>query len=230
MTSSKVHAKVPLTGARGTLLAAPYGRATDSRSKRPILGDPTAVDAVRRIDHDFSRVRISTGDAAAIAPRGRQLDVWTAQFLATHQRATVVHLGCGLDNRVHRLDPGPRVRWFDIDDPEVIDLRRQLHPERPGWTGIPSSVTDRLDGGTAVGPADDDRGRGPAHVPDRGKRHGAAAAADGACAERGAGPRRLQQTPGLEKPPAGYRLAARIAALVPPIRNMDRMYHCRFRP
>jgi O-methyltransferase involved in polyketide biosynthesis len=34
------------------------------------------------------------------------------------------------------------VRWFDVDVPEVIALRRQLYTERPGYTTIGSSVTD----------------------------------------------------------------------------------------
>jgi O-methyltransferase involved in polyketide biosynthesis len=29
----------------------------------------------------------------------------------------VLHLACGLDTRVHRLDPPSSVRWFDVDYP-----------------------------------------------------------------------------------------------------------------
>ncbi|MGD3106385.1 class I SAM-dependent methyltransferase [Streptomyces sp. YGL11-2] len=146
MTSAK--SKVQLTGAKETLLATLYGRAVDSRAKKPILGDTMAVDAVRRLDYDFRKLRMRGGDAAGVALRARQLDVWTARFLARHEEATVVHLGCGLDTRVYRLAPGPRVRWYDVDFPEVIDLRRQLYPERPGYAEIPTSVTapDWVDG------------------------------------------------------------------------------------
>jgi O-methyltransferase involved in polyketide biosynthesis len=54
----------------------------------------------------------------------------------------VLHLGCGLDSRVFRLDPGPAVRWFDLDYPEVIELRRRLYPERAGTTLVGAPVTD----------------------------------------------------------------------------------------
>jgi O-methyltransferase involved in polyketide biosynthesis len=37
----------------------------------------------------------------------------------------VVHLGCGLDSRFERVDNG-RVEWYDLDLPEVIELRRNL--------------------------------------------------------------------------------------------------------
>ncbi|MEU9124135.1 class I SAM-dependent methyltransferase [Streptomyces sp. NPDC048506] len=147
MTSpgTEVH-HLHLTEEKETLLATLYGRALDSRSKQPILGDTMAVDTVRRLrrdfHYDFRKMRVSAGDAAGIALRGRQLDVITARFLARYEEATVVHMGCGLDTRIYRLDPGPGVRWFDVDYPEVIEVRRQLFPERAGYTTIPSSVTD----------------------------------------------------------------------------------------
>jgi len=37
----------------------------------------------------------------------------------------VVHIGCGLDTRFERLDNG-QVEWYDLDLPEVIELRRML--------------------------------------------------------------------------------------------------------
>ncbi|MFF4606237.1 class I SAM-dependent methyltransferase [Streptomyces sp. NPDC001339] len=144
-TDTEAHT-LHLTKEKETLLATLYGRALDSRAKQPILGDSMAVDTVRRIHrdfhYDFRKMRLNSGDAAGVALRARQLDIWTAGFLARHEQATVVHLGCGLDTRIYRLDPGPGVRWFDIDYPEVIELRRKLLPQRAGYTTIPSSVTD----------------------------------------------------------------------------------------
>ncbi|MER6305386.1 class I SAM-dependent methyltransferase [Streptomyces sp. NPDC001657] len=135
--------KVRLTGEKETLLPTLYARAVDCLSPDPILGDSMALDTVRRIDYDFRAMRLSAGDAVTVALRARQLDRWTAEFLDRHDDAVVVHLGCGLDTRVHRLDPGPGVRWFDVDYPEVIALRRQLYPEPAAdYTAVPSSVTD----------------------------------------------------------------------------------------
>jgi O-methyltransferase involved in polyketide biosynthesis len=47
-----------------------------------------------------------------------------------------------LDSRVFRLDPNAPVRWFDVDYPEVIEVRRRLYPQRAGYRMIGSSVTD----------------------------------------------------------------------------------------
>jgi O-methyltransferase involved in polyketide biosynthesis len=55
----------------------------------------------------------------------------------------VLHLGCGLDTRVYRIHPPASVSWFDIDLPEIIELRTRLYEARPGYEMIAGSVTDR---------------------------------------------------------------------------------------
>jgi O-methyltransferase involved in polyketide biosynthesis len=80
--------------------------------------------------------------ATSIALRARQFDLWTTTFVARHPEAVVLHLGCGLDTRVYRIDPPPTVSWFDVDYPEVIDLRQRLYPQRHGYTMLASSVLD----------------------------------------------------------------------------------------
>ncbi|HEX7428255.1 MAG TPA: class I SAM-dependent methyltransferase, partial [Mycobacterium sp.] len=52
------------------------------------------------------------------------------------------HLGCGLDSRYFRLDPGPGVEWYDVDYPDVATLRQQLYPEREHYHVVAASVTD----------------------------------------------------------------------------------------
>ncbi|WP_462187271.1 class I SAM-dependent methyltransferase, partial [Frankia sp. CcWB2] len=99
-------------------------------------------DAVKKIDFDFTRTGLRRSEHALVALRARHFDEWTREFLTTHPKATVLHLGCGLDARAYRLDPGPGVRWFDVDYPDVMDLRRQLYPPRQGYTLLGSSVTD----------------------------------------------------------------------------------------
>ena len=135
MQTEKVH----LTKEKETLLATLYARAQESRSPDPILRDEMAEEAIQHIDYDFEHLK---ADTLSIAIRAKQFDIWTAEFLADHPNATVLHLGCGLDSRVYRLDPPASVRWYDVDYPEVIELRRRLYPERPGYTMIGSSLAD----------------------------------------------------------------------------------------
>ncbi|MFG3440187.1 class I SAM-dependent methyltransferase [Nonomuraea sp. NPDC047897] len=134
--------KVRLTAEKATLLATLHGRALDARAPYPILADALSLQIARRIDHDFRRTGMTRGTAAAVALRARHLDGWARQFLAGHPEASVLHLGCGLDTRAHRLDPPPGVDWYDVDYPDVIELRRRLFPERPRYTMIGASVTD----------------------------------------------------------------------------------------
>lgn len=135
--------KIALTGTQETMLATLYGRAIDSRSPNPILGDDEADRAVQRIDYDFRKTGVKATAAVGIAVRAKRLDDWTAEFLACHEEATMLHLACGLDTRVHRLNPPPTVRWFDVDYPEVIELRARLLPPRPrDYHTIGASVTD----------------------------------------------------------------------------------------
>ncbi|GAA2848207.1 hypothetical protein GCM10020220_042160 [Nonomuraea rubra] len=54
----------------------------------------------------------------------------------------VLHLGCGLDARVYRIDPPATVDWYDLDYPTVIELRERFLPPREHYTLIASSVTD----------------------------------------------------------------------------------------
>ena len=126
-----------------TNLVTLYLRAYESRSQQPILGDHAAAEAVDRIDYDFKRVHRTSLPASnqyLVALRAKQLDDWSADFLARHPDAVVVHLGCGLDGRAYRLaPPGP---WFDIDQPGVIELRRRLYDDTDRYRMIGSSVTD----------------------------------------------------------------------------------------
>ena len=128
-----------------TNLCTLYLRACESHLQQPILGDRAAAEAVDRIDYDFARLRRSVlpwGTQFLVALRAKQLDAWSHDFLARHPDAVVLHLGCGLDTRVFRLRPARKVQWFDVDVPQVIDLRRKLYDDSDGYRMIGSSVTD----------------------------------------------------------------------------------------
>ena len=136
----KIH--VDLTGVPETMLATLYARALDAEASHPVLGDEMAREIVGRIDYDWRKTTVKPRSAATVMVRSAQFDNWAAQFLAAHERATVLHVGCGLDTRVFRLDPGPGVEWYDIDYPNVISLGQQLFPRRDHHHLVPSSATD----------------------------------------------------------------------------------------
>jgi O-methyltransferase involved in polyketide biosynthesis len=134
--------KIHVPEERKSYLSTIYGKALDARAEHPILGDTFADDAIRHIDFDFDKLAVG-GDAAITLPfRAKFFDDWTREFLGAHPDSTVLHLGCGLDTRVFRIDPPTTVRWFDVDLPEAIELRSQLYPERLGYEMIATSVAD----------------------------------------------------------------------------------------
>ena len=130
--------KIQFTKEKETMLMTLSGRAIQSQWKNPILRDPWAEEAMQHIDYDMSKQL--TGVASwsmwkdigptIIATRAATFDLLTNRFLADHPDATLLHVGCGMDSRVFRIDPPAGVEWFDVDYPDVIGLRRQLFPER----------------------------------------------------------------------------------------------------
>ena len=134
--------KVNLSGARETLLMTLYGKALESRLPHSLLGDRFADEAVRKIDYDFSRLKVDTNLGIGLAIRARTYDVRVQDFIARNPGAIVLHLGCGLDTRIFRVDPPDGVEWFDVDFPDVIALRHKLYPPREHYHLVGSSVTD----------------------------------------------------------------------------------------
>jgi O-methyltransferase involved in polyketide biosynthesis len=125
--------KVKLEGSNAvseTLLIPLYGRALEQRQAEPLVRDPLAAALVERIDYDWGRIKLTGHDLVGTVVRLREFDRFTRDFLDKNPTATVVHIGCGLDTRFQRVaERNGKVRWFDLDLPDVIALRRQLLPE-----------------------------------------------------------------------------------------------------
>ena len=146
MTPEKIH----FTKEKETMLMTLSGRAIQSHWRHPILRDPWAEEAMRHIDYDLNKQL--TGVASwsiwkdigptIIATRAATFDLLTTHFLADHQDAIVIQVGCGMDSRVFRVDPPATVEWFDVDYPDVIDLRRELFPERGAYHLIGAPLSD----------------------------------------------------------------------------------------
>ncbi|GAA0711901.1 class I SAM-dependent methyltransferase [Dactylosporangium roseum] len=132
-----------LVGAQKTLTPVLKAKALDNRLPDPILGDQYAERVMRRLDPDYDNGRSGTSQMGLVAVvRAKAHDDWARSFLADHPDAVVLHLGCGLDARVHRIDPPATVDWYDLDYPAVIELRKRFLPPREHYTQIGSSVTD----------------------------------------------------------------------------------------
>jgi O-methyltransferase involved in polyketide biosynthesis len=133
--------QIHLTKVQETLLITLYAKAIDNRSKNPILHDGKAEQLVGMIDYDFTKLN-SWGNDNLIVVRAKQYDDWIQEFIKENPVCVVLNLGCGLDTRVTRINPPATVSWFDIDFPDVIQLRRNFYTDHPGYRMIESSITD----------------------------------------------------------------------------------------
>jgi len=69
------------------------------------------------------------------------LDNKVKAYIKEHTHASVVNLGAGFDTAFYRVDNGT-IRWYDLDLPEVIEIRKQLLPETDRSTYIAQSFLD----------------------------------------------------------------------------------------
>jgi O-methyltransferase involved in polyketide biosynthesis len=134
---------VDLGHVQKTMFLPLWGRATESKKARPLLVDQAAVRIMERVNYDFSAMakRLSPVSQAAWIMRSLRTDDVVRAFLTKWPQGTIVNLGCGLDTTFERVDNG-RLRWYDLDLPDVIALRRQFIPESARRRFIASSFLE----------------------------------------------------------------------------------------
>ncbi len=134
---------VQLDNVAETLLIALYVRAMEAQRTDALVKDERAPALVKRLNYDFSRMKLPAHDLVTTIMRLREFDRFARDFLTRHPNAVVVHIGCGLDTRFDRVDNG-QVEWYDLDLPEVIELRQKLIGDEGGrYHLLDCSVFDR---------------------------------------------------------------------------------------
>jgi len=135
---SSVRRSIQLGRVQETALVPLYARALESRRKRPILEDPKAVEIVDSIDWDFRRFG-QRRRVVGCALRSAMFDVWVRDFLRRHPEGAVVEIGAGLNTRFERLDNG-RVHWYDLELPDIVELRRRFFSDSERRMTLATSV------------------------------------------------------------------------------------------
>jgi len=121
-----------LSGVSETLLIPLYNGAMESQRPDAMIKDEKAVMLVTQMGLDFSWIKQIKMNELLKAMRiifTREMDRYARDFISRHPDAVAVHIGCGLDTRFERVDDG-RVEWYDLDLPDVIELRRKLIREQ----------------------------------------------------------------------------------------------------
>jgi O-methyltransferase involved in polyketide biosynthesis len=113
-----------------TLLLPLWGRAIETRKRKPLLFDKTAVEIIDKIDYDFTKMSRNLHAITQFEwiARSIHIDRTIKEFLVKYPKATIVNIGCGLDTTYERID-NRRLYWYDLDLPDVIEMRRKFIPE-----------------------------------------------------------------------------------------------------
>ncbi|MGD1953089.1 MAG: class I SAM-dependent methyltransferase [Leptolyngbyaceae cyanobacterium] len=131
---------VELGPVQETLLIPLLGRAVETQKRNGLIQDKKAVSIVESLDYDFSKWEKSRSLAGATL-RTRMFDQDVQAFLSEYPTGTIIEIGCGLNTRFERLDNG-QARWFDLDLPDSLALRRQFFQDEPRRTMIAASVLE----------------------------------------------------------------------------------------
>jgi len=119
--------------------SSPLGEAVETARPDAIIRDPIALE--------ISRTSITTSPVRGAwmtqteSPSARRSSMRQRRTLSAQTQAAVINLGAGLSTRFSRLDNGS-IRWYEVDLPEVIALRKLFFRETKRYRCIAGSVTE----------------------------------------------------------------------------------------
>jgi len=131
-TTKKYH--IEKNTVQETLIIPLFARKICAEKFPQLFNDQEAVRICEMLDYDFAakakKMNSSVGLFGALEVAQRQYDLaWEVRdYLTNHPNASVVNLGCGLDDTFRKCDNGSS-HGFNIDMPDVIKVRNELLPE-----------------------------------------------------------------------------------------------------
>ena len=134
--------KIQIQGVSETMLQTLHARAAYSKQKNAKFHDDKAVEIVSRMDYDFSFAGDDALMSNGVIARTILLDRMVGDFIRKNPNATVINIACGMDTRAYRLKIGSTVRWYNIDLPETIEVRRRFLEENGHISMIAKSAMD----------------------------------------------------------------------------------------
>jgi O-methyltransferase involved in polyketide biosynthesis len=132
--------KIALNKDNRQCLSLIWNRAQISREGK-LIKDKKAEQIAEFIDCGPERIKSNRFTAMFLGIRASIMDTLTERYISIQPDCKVLHLGCGLDSRYLRLKNKPRI-WYDLDFPEVINLRRNFYEENDRYRMLDSDVTD----------------------------------------------------------------------------------------
>ena len=139
--------KIEKNTVQETLIIPLYSRKLCSELYPNIYRDKMAVQLINKIYYDFSQVEKNSRSlmqrfgVLGVAMRQNDLAWEVRDYLKDHPKATVVNLGCGLDNTGRSCDNGS-CKIYNLDFPNVIAVRSELLPAGEREKNIPCDLNN----------------------------------------------------------------------------------------
>ncbi len=119
-----------------------------SRRRELDQEEPVLVDEFSRIVDDldidiseFDNLLSNENHRLSMVVRAYHFDNLIKDFMQDHPDAAIISIGAGLDTTFKRVDNG-QILWFNIELPDVAELREQLIGDSERETTIRQSVFD----------------------------------------------------------------------------------------
>lgn len=129
-----------MNGVNRTLYIPLYGKAYVSR-RGLLLEDKKAEEIWEAEGFPLRGKAKSKWLAYYMGMRSAVFDRWLEEMLAELPGAAIVHVGCGMDSRITRVESSGHP-WYDVDFPEVIAERKRYFEERENYRMVSSDIRD----------------------------------------------------------------------------------------
>ena len=139
--------KIEKNTVQETLIIPLYARKMCSELFPNLYRDETSARLIDRIDYDFTKVAEKSESFMQkfgfleVGVRQNDLAFEVRDYLKTHPNASVVNLGCGLDNTGRHCD-NETCKIYNLDFPDVIAVRNELLPVGAREKNIPCDLNN----------------------------------------------------------------------------------------
>lgn len=108
-----------------TLMMPLYGRVYCEEHFPGTFPNKAAKETAARVDYDFDKVKSSELNMITWGLRAKMLQDQAKKYLEAHPKATIINLGCGLDQSFAEVDNGS-CKFINMDLPDVIEAREKI--------------------------------------------------------------------------------------------------------
>lgn len=129
-----------MDGVNKTLYIPLYGKAYTSK-KGVIIQDKKSEAIWEQTAFPLKGKAKSKWLAYYMSMRATVFDKWLQEKQAQFPTYTILHLGCGLDSRIHRVGVTASP-WYDIDFPAVIEERKRYYQETQTYRMLPADIRE----------------------------------------------------------------------------------------